>query len=657
VFLSYASQDAGAALRICEALRAAGIEVFLDQSELRGGDAWDQKIRQQIQACALFMPVVSQHTQERLEGYFRLEWKLAVDRSHLMATERPFLVPVVVDATRDQDAFVPDAFRAVQWTHLPGGETPPDFAGRIRRLLSPQLAPLSAMPGAASATTGAVRRTSRRSKRILLAIVAAVVVAAALAYFLVDRSRTPQHAAPAAVFAPPPHSVAVLPFVNMSGDKEQEYFSDGLTEELLNSLAEISQLQVAARTSAFSFKGKDTDIGTIARKLNVAAVLEGSVRRSGNTVRITAQLINAVTGFHLWSHSYDRDLTDILKLQTEIADAVANALKISLLGDVAARIELGGTRNPAALDAYLRGRKLYLLSVHVGANTQTMIDAYGEAIRLDPNYALAYANRSLGFTGMAEEKSGPAAGELLEKGRADALKAIGLAPDLAEGHLALALYVENVDLTQANEAYEKALALGPGNARVLRDYAAFAVAIGHTAAGIAAARRAVVLDPLNPASHGYLGGALYSGRRYTESIEAFRHSLALDPDNWPPYVLSGLAYYALGDFQNARTSCEAKPPVWKSEQCLAITYDKLGRHADAENMLSKLKAWGGDNATYLYATVYAQWGDATQALGLLETALRQKDPMLEYLKTDPLLDPLRKEPRFQAIERELKYPP
>src|SRR6202021_1524031 len=153
----------------------------------------------------------------------------------------------------------------------------------------------------------------------------------------------------------------VLPFANMSGDKDQEYFSDGLTEELLNSLSEINELQVAARTSSFSFKGTNTDIGTIARKLNVGAVLEGSVRRSANTIRITAQLINAVTGFHLWSRTYDRDLGDVLNLQTEIATAVASALKVTLLGDIAAKVELGGTRNPAAFDAYLRGAKAFSL--------------------------------------------------------------------------------------------------------------------------------------------------------------------------------------------------------------------------------------------------------------------------------------------------------
>ena len=162
----------------------------------------------------------------------------------------------------------------------------------------------------------------------------------------------------AAAFNPPPHSIAVLPFVNMSGDKEQEYFSDGLTEELLNSLSRINELQVCARTSSFSFKGKDTDLATVARKLNVASVLEGSVRRSGHTIRITAQLNNAVTGFHIWSQTYDRDLSDVLRLQTEIATAVASALKVKLLGDVAVKIELGGTRNPAAFDAYLRGSRL-----------------------------------------------------------------------------------------------------------------------------------------------------------------------------------------------------------------------------------------------------------------------------------------------------------
>jgi len=205
------------------------------------------------------------------------------------------------------------------------------------------------------------------------------------------------------------------------------------------------------------------------------------VRRSGNTVRITAQLINAVTGFHLWSHTDDRDLTDVLKLQSEIAGAVASALKVRLLADTVTKIEVGGTRNPAAFDAYLRASQLYLASQGQKDADAIMAD-YGEAIRLDPDYALAYAGRSLAFSAKQ-----PLAGDSLERARADARHAIALAPDLADGHLALAvLSEETLDFTAATSAYERAVALAPGNARVLRDYGFFAVSMGKIEAGIAA---------------------------------------------------------------------------------------------------------------------------------------------------------------------------
>jgi TolB-like protein len=353
---------------------------------------------------------------------------------------------------------------------------------------------LSAVSGAPLGLREAVH-ASWRSKPVLLAAVAPVVLVA-LAYFLVNEFWIAKHAtsetaaragaAPAA-FAPPPHSIAVLPFVNLSGDKEQEYFSDGLTEELLNSLAEINELQVAARTSAFSFKGKDTDIGTIARKLNVGAALEGSVRRSAHTIRITAQLINAVTDFHLWSKTYDRDLGDVLKLQTEIATAVAGALKVTLLGDVAAKVELGGTRNPAAFDAYLRGAKAYR-SRHDAKDLPAAIAAYTEAIRLDPHYALAFAGRSTALSDVALDAVTEAATrEAFDKAQADARQA--LAPDLAQGHLALAFVSENnLDFTQASEAYERALALAPGHAQFLRESGEFAAYMGHFDGGLAAGR-------------------------------------------------------------------------------------------------------------------------------------------------------------------------
>jgi tetratricopeptide (TPR) repeat protein len=413
-------------------------------------------------------------------------------------------------------------------------------------------------------------------------------------------------------------------------------------------------LQVAARTSAFSFKGQDNDIGTIARKLNVGAVLEGSVRRSAHTVRVTAQLINAVTGFHLWSKTYDRDLGDVLKLQTEIATAVAGGLKITLLSDVAAKVELGGTRNPAAFDAYLRAVKA--ISSRHEALAPTAIAEYTDAIRLDPHYALAFAARSTAIADAAIEGA-IAATEGFSKAQADARQALALAPDLAQAHLAIAYVSEgNLDFTQASEAYERALVLAPGNAQVLRQSGIFAVLMGHVDVGLAALRRGVVLDPLARVSHYLLGQALYRTRQYEESIAALAEGIGLDPNFKETYVYHGLAYYGLGDLQRARSSCEAKPDYWFSQLCLAVTYDRLGRRADAEAELSKLKAAMGDSAAYQYAVIYAQWGNRSKALESLATALRLRDPGIEQLRSDPLMDPLRKEPRFQAIMRELKFP-
>jgi TolB-like protein len=525
-------------------------------------------------------------------------------------------------------------------------------------------------PGADSGKRRAVHSTATWVPALLVAS------AVTLAYFAVDKfwlSKRTQSATPialdtvsrasapptaAAAFTPPPHSIAVLPFVNMSGDVSQEYFSDGLTEELLNSLARINELQVAARTSAFSFKGKDTDVATIARKLNVGSVLEGSVRRSTHTVRITVQLINGVTGFHLWSQTYDRDLGDVLKLQTEIANAVASALKVTLLGDPTAKIEMGGTHNPAAFDAYLRGSKAHTQG-HGGNDLQSAIATYTDAIRLDPNYALAFAGRSLALTSYAGEYAdGPRRREAFDQALADARQALALAPELAEAHLALAQFSQagSLDFTHAIEEYDRAVALAPGNAQILRTYGRFATWMGRTDAGIAAARRTIVLDPLNRRTHDALGQALFFARRYDEAIGAFQDSMALDPEFPPPYGIRGLGYYALGNFPGARASCEIKPDFWLSQVCLAVTYDKLGRHADAEAVLAKFRASNGDSSAYQYAQIYAQWGDTAKALEGLDTAVRVRDPGLVQLKTDPLLDPLRAEPRFHAIERALRFP-
>jgi TolB-like protein/Flp pilus assembly protein TadD len=370
--------------------------------------------------------------------------------------------------------------------------------------------------------------------------------------------------------------------VNLSGDKDQEYFSDGLTEELLNSLSEINELQVAARTSAFTFKGQDNDIGTIAHKLNVGAVLEGSVRRSAHTIRISAQLINAMTGFHLWSKTYDRDLGDVLKLQTEIATAVASALKVTLLSDVAAKVELGGTRNPAAFDAYLRAAQVYRGALDE-QSLRDSIARYSEAIQLDPEYAIAYANRSIARFDLARNwATGESVHDYREGAQADARKAILLAPDLAEGHRALATLLEGIlEFSGANQEYGRALALAPGNAKLLRYYGMFAVQMGQIEVGLRAAHRSVVLDPLNFLNYLSLGISDMFVRRYGEALMALKQAKALAPNDAGINAWLGYTYYASGDFQSARLACESGD---KSNRltCLAMVYNKLERQPEAE---------------------------------------------------------------------------
>jgi TolB-like protein/Flp pilus assembly protein TadD len=446
----------------------------------------------------------------------------------------------------------------------------------------------------------------------------------------------------------------VLPFVNLSGDKEQEYFSDGLTEELLNSLAEINELQVAARTSSFSFK-EHPDIATVAHKLNVGAVLEGSVRRSAHTIRITAQLINAVTGFHVWSKTYDRDLGDVLKLQTDIATAVAGALKVTLLGDAAAKIELGGTRNPVAFDAYLRAANVYRGALDE-QSLRDSIARYSEAIQLDPDYAIAYANRAIARFDLARNwATGESVRDYRESAQADARKAILLAPDLAEGHLALATLLEGtLEFSGANQEYGRALALAPGNAKLLRHYGTFAVQMGQIEAGLEAAHRSVVLDPLNFLNYLSLGISEMYARRYGEALMALKEAKALAPNNAGINAWLGYTYYASGDFQSARLACESGD---KSNRptCLAMVYNKLDRQPEAESLFTKFQADRGDTSAVFYAMIYAQWGKIARALDWLETAMRHRDPYLEKLKINANFDPLRSEPRFQAIERELKF--
>ena len=466
------------ATRICEALRAGGVEVWFDQDALVGGDTWDQKIRGQITACALFMPVISANTQAREEGYFRLEWKLAEDRSHLMAKGKAFIVPVTVDATTERGALVPDAFRAVQWTKLPGGETPAAFVTRVQKLLSPPSAmePGRPRPGqrdegvASPAETSdpdtgwKARATPEVGRRVpvaawSVAAILAVVVIGVLVWRRAPES-APSSAANAGAGPRSPttetsvpslgeKSIAVLPFGSMSSDKENESFADGVHEDVITGLAKIRDLKVISRPSVLAYRDTTSrNLKKIAAELGVAHVLVGSVRRAGNTVRVTAQLIDVRTDENRWAESYDGELTDIFALQAKLAQQIAGALKATLTPGERTLIERRPTQNQEAYDLYLRARAMQQDVGERGylADYQRIVGIYEQAIARDPAFALAQAQVALVHSimywfGFLDPTPGRA--ELM-KAAVDA--AVRLAPDAPETHLAVGAYRYRVQL-------------------------------------------------------------------------------------------------------------------------------------------------------------------------------------------------------------------
>jgi len=459
-----------------------------------------------------------------------------------------------------------------------------------------------------------------------------------------------------AAFTPPAHSIAVLPFANMSGDPRQEYFSDGLTEELLNSLTSVPQLRVAARTSSFSFKGKDTSLGEIARALNVGAVLEGSVRRDGLHVRITAQLIDALSGYHLWSQTYDRDLKNVLALQTEIATAVSGALQASLLKENTVRMETGGTQNPEALDAYLLGKALDRAGSDE-KNVRTRRDSYARAVAIDPGFARAYVGLGIAqqvyASNFLTDTNAVQGG--FARARATVEKAISLAPDLGEAHAALAAVLDRgyLDSRGALHEFERALVLAPNDPQVLLAAGWFLASKGRGEAGLAHIRRAVQLDPLNAAVHRQFSYALQDTHDYRESIAEARRALSFSPNDGRLIAQIGMAYINLGDLAQAQQSCEAADADWGRYTCLAIVYHRLGRRDEAQSQLAVLQKEFGASAAAQMIEIYAQWGDIPHALQWLETAYRVKDSGLTAIATNALFDPLRGQPRFQQIARAL----
>ncbi len=441
----------------------------------------------------------------------------------------------------------------------------------------------------------------------------------------------------------------------MSDDKANEYFSDGLTEELLNVLANVPGLRVIARTSSFSYKGKEVKIADVARDLNVDNVLEGSVRKSGNRVRITTQLIRSSDSSHLWSQTYDRDLNDIFAVQDEISNEVVEALKLKLLKPAASG-GAGGTQVSAAYEAYLRGRA----ARHEGEAEATLRDAlasFDEAIRLDPSYARAYAGKADALTALASNAYMPYESGFGEA-RQDAGRALELAPDLPEALLVLSFIQFNVELNPkaAGESAERALSLSPGSYDVQIYQSTFEASNGRSERAIASARKAVELDPVAPGAYVNLSNVLVFARQYEEAERAARRALSLAPGRPAGHFSVGFALLERGRNEDALVECDQESITWQRMTCRALAFARMGKTDLARAEMTAMQKNIGDPASYQYAQINAALGDRDEAFRWLEVGRRIHDPgLMGSVYADPLLDSLRTDPRYAALVRELGF--
>jgi TolB-like protein/Tfp pilus assembly protein PilF len=650
VFLSYASQDAEAAQLIAEALRAAGMEVWFDQSELRGGDAWDQMIRKQIKACALFIPVISRHTHERREGYFRLEWNLALDRSRLISTTQAFLVPVVIDDTHEDDDEVPEKIRDVHWTRLPGGNTSPAFVERIKRLLSGEVAQASgsAVPSIAPAS----HRVIRRRKAVLYGAIA-VLATLALGFFTLERLNRTKPIAPGSA------SIAVLPLANESGEASQQYFSDGISEDLITALSQFPGLKVIGRTSAFQFRDSKEDSRSIGAKLGVAHLLEGSVRRSGEMVRVSAELIDTTDGSTQWSERYDRPYKDLFALQDEITHAVARALRTKLLPSehAAAQSERPPGGSLEAYNAMLQGR--FYLSYYTEADVRKAIKYYTQATEIDPRYALAWSGLAQAWYGLGGgflESAPPQ--EAYTNAREAADRALALSPELAAAHVARGgvLHYADFDWRGAEAEYRRAVELAPNDGEAKFWYGNQLATFGELQPAIELTRQALATEPLQANWYKWLAYYLSGLNRLDEAEQAIRRAIELQPAVPRYHYALTIIEVKRGHAQAALAAAQQESPGPWQDIALALARQISGDRSVADAALKTLIEKDAGIDPYHIAEVYALRNDANHTFEWLDRAWSNRDTGIGSLLFDPFILRYKDDPRFAAFCRKVGLP-
>ena len=458
-------------------------------------------------------------------------------------------------------------------------------------------------------------------------------------------------------------SLAVLPLENLSGDPEQEYFVDGMHEELIARLAKISALKVISRTSVTRYKGeRKPPLPEIGRELGVDAVIEGSVRRSGDQVRITVQLIEAATDKHLWAESYQGDLRDVLALQSDVAQAIADEIRIALTARERASLSGAGPVNPQAYEAYLKGR--FYWNKRSSAGLLKGIEYFNEAIQQDPNNALAYAGLADSYSQLAY-RGHSAPSEAYPRATATAKKALEINSDLAEAHAAMGFIRFNYDWDWpgAEREFRLALKLNPSYAEAHHWYSHYLIDTGRVEESLAESKRALEFDPLSLIVNTHLGVHYLFARQCDLAVEQLKKTVEMDPSFYSAHLKLGQAYQCKGAYRESVAELQQAKSlsgdVTETVAALAVTYARSGNKDEAVKLMGELKRMSQRTyvSPYDIATIYTALGDKNQALAWLEKAYQQRANGLVELKVEPAFDPLRSDPRYHDLLRRVGLPP
>ena len=628
IFLSYSRADARDAERVAEALRTAGYDCWWDR-ELVSGARYLTETEAKLKGAKAVVVI----------------WSKTSITSHWVADEAAAgrddgrLAALSFDGSMPPLGF--RQFQVTDFAAWKGGVDESPFRSLLKgleRIIPADGAEPRRQPAAPPPPKRGIDR------RMLLVGGAGVATAAAVGGVIWLRPFGGRADA---------NSIAVLPFVNLSRDADQEYFAEGLSTEVRAALTRNAALQVAAPTSSRAFRDRSEDAASVGRKLGVVYLLEGNVRRSGEAVRVVAELTDTRSGFSAWTQTFERKLDDIFAVQSGIADAVADALAAKVTAGTAT----GGTRVVAAYDAYLRGQALFLAD-EGEATDRRALEQFDAAIAADPDYAGAHAARSRTLAAIATLYS--PADQLqatFDAAIASAEKAVELAPALAAAQLALGFARANgrLDVKAARDPYDRAATLGAGDADTLVLYAYFCANDGRDADAKAAVERAVLLDPINPRAWRAAGKVDYAARRYGDAIGRWQRAIGLKPNLAEAHGTMGYALTLTGKHREARDVLLKEPNAMFRLAGLAIVERRLGDEAAARKARDELTQTLGASATYQQAQIAAQWGAVDAALSALERAKSVGDAGLLYLKTDPFLDPVRQSPRYGALLKTIGF--